>query len=341
MINAGVIGLGVGEQHVIALLNYPYVDKVFIWDQNPQKLADVKSRNPEAIIVKKESDIVGHSYCDMVCVASYDSDHYDQCIACIESGQHIFVEKPVCLYLEEAKSILNCLRDNPKVRFSSNLILRKSSRFEDLKDRIDNNALGEIYSIDADYYYGRVEKLTGGWRGEIDFYSVFLGGGVHMVDLVRWLSGKEAVSVFAVSNKIVTEGTKFRYDDYISALLSFDGGLQARVSANFGCVHPHYHSVKVFGAKSTFINGKETGTLHNSRSPDDVPQVIDTDYPGCKKGDLLKSFINEIENGSLPAYTLEDIFETLAVCFAVEQSVSQKIKIDVNEIRKELNLLQI
>ena len=341
MINAGVIGLGVGEQHVIALLNYPYVDKVFIWDQNPQKLADVKSRNPEAIIVKKESDIVGHSYCDMVCVASYDSDHYDQCIACIESGQHIFVEKPVCLYLEEAKSILNCLRDNPKVRFSSNLILRKSSRFADLKQRIDSNELGEIYSIDADYYYGRVEKLTEGWRGEIDFYSVFLGGGVHMVDLVRWLSGKEAVSVFAVSNKIVTEGTKFRYDDYISALISFDGGLQARVSANFGCVHPHYHSVKVFGAKSTFINGKEIGILHNSRSPDDVPQVIDTDYPGCKKGDLLKSFINEIESDSLPEYTIEDIFETLAVCFAVEQSVSQKIKIDVNEIRKELNLLQI
>ena len=341
MINAGVIGLGVGEQHVIALLEHPYVDKVFIWDQNPQKLADVKYRNPKAIIVKKESDIVGNSNCNLVCVASYDSDHYDQCIACIESGQHIFVEKPVCLYLEEAKSILNCLRDNPKVRFSSNLILRKSSRFADLKQRIDSNELGEIYSIDADYFYGRVEKLTEGWRGEIDFYSVFLGGGVHMVDLVRWLSGKEAVSVFAVSNKIVTEGTKFRYDDYISALISFDGGLQARVSANFGCVHPHYHSVKVFGAKSTFINRKEIGILHNSRSPDDVPQVIDTDYPGCKKGDLLKSFINEIEIGSPPTYTVEDIFETLAVCFAVEQSVSQKIKIDVNEIRKELNLIQI
>ena len=341
MINGGVIGLGVGEQHVIALLEHPHVDKVFIWDQNPLKLEEVKLRNPNAIIVKKESDIIGHSNCDLVCVSSYDSDHYDQCIASIEYGQHIFVEKPVCLFLEEAKSILNCLRENPKVRFSSNLILRKSSRFEDLKDRIDNNELGEIYSIDADYYYGRVEKLTEGWRGEIDFYSVFLGGGVHMVDLVRWLSGKEAVSVFAVSNKIVTEGTAFRYDDYVSAIISFEGGMQARVSANFGCVHPHYHSVKVFGTKSTFINGKESGNLHYSRLPDDEPHRVDTDYPGCKKGDLLKSFINEVEIGTAPIYTVEDIFETLAVCFAVEQLVSQKIKIDVNQIRKKLNLLEI
>ena len=341
MINGGVIGLGVGDQHAVTVLDHPLVVKVFIWDQNPQKLEEVKSRNPEAIIVKKECDIIGHSNCDLVSISSYDSDHHDQCIACIGSGQHIFVEKPVCLYLEEAKSIINCLGANSDVRFSSNLILRKSSRFADLKDRIDNNELGEVYSIDADYCYGRVSKLTEGWRGEIDFYSVFLGGGVHMVDLVRWLSGKEAVSVFAVSNKIVTEGTKFRYDDYVSAMISFEDGMQARVSANFGCVHPHYHSVKVFGTKSTFINGKETGTLYNSRSPDDVPQLIETDYPGCKKGDLLKSFINEIESGSLPAYTVEDIFETLAVCFAVEQSVSQKLMIDVNKIRKELNLLPI
>jgi len=339
MINAGVVGLGVGEQHVIALLEHPCVGKVFIWDQNPQKLAEVKSRNPKAIIVEKESDIVGHSNCNLVCISSYDSDHYDQCIACIESGQHIFVEKPVCLYLEEAKSILNCLRDNPKVRFSSNLILRKSSRFADLKEKIDNHELGELYSIDADYYYGRVNKLTEGWRGEIDFYSVFLGGGVHMVDLVRWLSAKEAVSVFAVSNKIVTQGTAFRYDDYVSAMISFEGGMQARVSANFGCVHSHYHELKIFGTEATFSNGRESAMLYDSRMPEAKPKIINTEYPGCKKGDLLTSFLNEIWKDCSPSYTVEDIFETMAVCFAVERSVSQSSPIMISEIRNELNLL--
>lgn len=340
MINAGVIGLGVGEQHLIALLSHPYIKNVYIFDLDSVKLKEVYKRNPQAIVVSNESEIIGNENCGLVCIASYDSDHCRQILACIESGQHIFVEKPVCIYIEEAKSIISCLRANPEVRFSSNLILRKSSRFADLKEKIDNNELGEVYSIDADYYYGRVNKLTEGWRGEIDFYSVFLGGGVHMVDLVRWLSRKEAVSVFAVSNKIVTKGTAFRFDDYVSAMISFEGGMQARVSANFGCVHPHYHSVKVFGTKSTFINRKECAKLYHSRSSNEIPHLIDTDYPGCKKGDLLETFINEIESVSPPSYTVEDIFETLAVCFAVEQSVSQKIKIDVNEIRKDLYLLQ-
>ena len=204
--------------------------------------------------------------CKLVCIASYDSDHFRQTLDCISSSQHIFVEKPVCLFLEEAKSIINSLRNNPTVRFSSNLILRKSSRFVDLKCRIDHNELGEICSIDADYYYGRIHKLIDGWRGEIDFIR-FLGGGVHMVDLVRWLTGKEAVSVFATSNKLATHGSKFRYEDYISANISFEGGMNARVSANFGCVHPHYHSVKVFGTKATFINGKESAKIYDSRSP--------------------------------------------------------------------------
>lgn len=338
MINVGVVGLGVGEQHAITLLGHPFVDKVFIWDQNPKKLAEVKSRNPNAIIVRNECDIVGHSNCSLVCLASYDSDHYDQCKTCIGSGQHIFVEKPVCLYLEEAKSMLNCLRADLNVRFSSNLILRTSSRFVDLKNKIDNDDFGEIYSVDADYYYGRIHKLIDGWRGKIDFYSVFLGGGIHMVDLVRWLTGKEAESVFATSNKIATDGSRFRYEDYISANISFEGGMNARVSANFGCVHPHYHSVKVFGTKATFINGKESAKIYDSRSPQEAPHIIHTDYPGCGKGDLLNSFIDEIKSNSTPAYTIEDIFETMAVCFAVEKSVKTGASVALNDIRNELTL---
>ena len=338
MINAGVIGLGVGEQHLITLLNHPFIEKVYIFDKDLKKLNEVHNRNQSAIVATSESDIIGNTNCKLVCIASYDSDHFRQVIDCVSSSQHIFVEKPVCLFLKEAKSIINRLRLNSDVRFSSNLILRKSSRFADLKYRIDHNELGEIYSIDADYYYGRIHKLIDGWRGEIDFYSVFLGGGVHMIDLVRWLTGKEAVSVFATSNKIATHGSKFRHEDYISANISFEGGMNARVSANFGCVHPHYHSVKVFGTKATFINGKESAKIYDSRSPHDDPHIINTDYPGCRKGDLLNSFIDEIKNNSTPAYTIEDIFETMAVCFTVEKSVKTGASVELNDIRNELAL---
>ena len=41
MINAGVIGLGVGEQHLITLLNHPFIEKVYIFDKDLKKLNEV------------------------------------------------------------------------------------------------------------------------------------------------------------------------------------------------------------------------------------------------------------------------------------------------------------
>jgi predicted dehydrogenase len=338
MINAGVIGLGVGEQHLITLLNHDYIEKVFIFDHDNCKLRDVHARCPDAIMVRNEHEIIGHPNCQLVCIASYDSDHCRQILACINADQNIFVEKPVCLKLNEAKSIIQELKKTPDIRFSSNLILRRSARFMDVKERVKSGDFGELYSIDADYLYGRVNKLTEGWRGEIDNYSVFLGGGLHMLDLVRWLSGKEAVSVFAHSNKIVTQGSPFRYDDFVSATIMFDGGMHARITANFGCVHPHYHALKIFGTKATFINGVGPAKLYNTSSPDDNFQFINTAYPGCEKGDLLVSYIDEVKEKSPPAYTIEDIFESMAVCFAVERSIKMQNSVDVNEIRQELSL---
>ena len=51
----------------------------------------------------------------------------------------------------------------------------------------DAGDYGRAYYVEADYNYGRLWKLTDGWRGEIPFYSVVYGGAVHMIDLVCWL----------------------------------------------------------------------------------------------------------------------------------------------------------
>ena len=42
----------------------------------------------------------------------------------------------------------------------------------------------------CDYLYGRLQKITDDWRSRVADYSVMLGGGVHMVDLMLWLTGQ-------------------------------------------------------------------------------------------------------------------------------------------------------
>ena len=314
------------------------VDVRAICDSNPSKLSEVSTKFPHVMPYANDFEVINNPELDLVCIATYDDVHHPQILACLDQEKHVFVEKPVCLFKDEARSIICRLGKKPHLKFSSNLILRKSERFLDLKSRIASGQFGEIFALDADYYYGRVEKLTKGWRGVIDYYSVFLGGGIHMVDLVRWLSGAEAETVFAVSNKIVTKGTNYRFDDYVSSLITFEQGIQARVSANFGCVHPHHHCVKVFGSKSTFINEFKEAGIYSSSNPLTPYELLESDYPGCKKGDLLDSFVDEILTGSPPAYSTKDVFESMAVSFAVEESLKTSQPVRLEKIREEINL---
>ena len=303
-----------------------------ICDTNASKLAEVSHRHPGVSTTENPLELLRDSSIDVVSIASYDNYHAEQILEAVKEGKHVFVEKPLCLFLEEASQIATALRKRPDLKLSSNLILRRSPRFQDLKIRINSGELGEVYAIEADYNYGRIEKLTDGWRGEIDFYSVFLGGGVHMVDLIRWLTGAEVEEVFATGNQVVTAGSSFRYPDYVCALLLLDNGMRAKVSANFGCVHPHFHGLTVYGTKATFINGVPDARLITKRDPEGSEESIVTAYPGVAKGDLLGRFLDEITGEESMEVTAEEVFRAMAVFFAAEESLNTGQSIELAPI---------
>lgn len=152
---------------------------------------------------------------------------------------------------------LTLLCAHPEVQLSSNLVLRSFPQFQQ-RQRIQSGALGRLFHLEGDYNYGRVEKLTAGWRGQIPFYSVSHGGAIHLIDLIMWLSGGRISAVVAVGNQITTHGTQFKYPDIVTALLKFTDGKTAKVTANFGCATPHHHCLAVHGVasfKHDFLGG--------------------------------------------------------------------------------------
>ena len=48
-------------------------------------------------------------------------------------------------------------------------------------------------------------------EGELDFYSVMHGGGIHMIDLITWLVGSKIKKVFANGTNISTSKTNFKF----------------------------------------------------------------------------------------------------------------------------------
>ena len=332
MISAGIVGLGVGERHIDGYEKHPDCRVVALADFDPDKRADVLTRYPGRPMHDTAEAVLTNPDIDIVSVASWDNFHFPQVRQALQNGKHVFVEKPLVLRPEHAREIRADLATRPDLKISSNLILRRCPRFQWLRDEIRNGAFGTLFHIDAAYQYGRIHKLISGWRGTVPDYSLVLGGGVHMIDLVMWLTGKRPVRVQAMGNRIATADSSFANFDLVSANLMFDDGLVVSIGCNGGCVHPHFHKLEVYGTAASFVNGLERAFVYRDRNPDTPPESIDAAYPGVDKGDLLADFVDAIVNDREPEVNTDDVFDAISVCFGIERAVHTGQPVEIEYI---------
>jgi predicted dehydrogenase len=323
MLNAGVIGLGIGEKHALAYQNHPNTSLMGVCDFDSNKLNDFIIKFPNVNFETNDQSILNNDEIDIISVASYDNFHCEQTIKAIESGKHVMAEKPLCLSQDEMVQIYKKQQKNFGVKLSSNLVLRTNSRFKKFKKDIAKGKFGEVYYLEGDYFWGRKSKLFG-WRADMDYYSIIFGAAIHMIDLAKWLLGSKPVSVQAIGNDISTKNTNLNFNSFAVILLKFENGTIAKLSGNGGCVHPHFHDLKIFGTKQTAIsNLNEAYYLQNGKF--NFKQLpIHEPYPEKEAREkVIHSFIDSILDSSLtPLVPQQDVYDVMSVCFAAEEAMN-------------------
>ena len=323
MYNVGVIGMGIGEKHAQAYQNHPNCELISICDFSLQKQGLLIKKYPSQLIFNDAQFIIEDENIDIISIASYDNFHAEQIIRSIENQKHVMAEKPLCLSKLEMESIKNTLENNSGITLSSNLVLRTNSRFKKFKNDIDKKNLGDVYYIEADYYWGRKNKLFG-WRAGMEYYSIIFGAAIHMVDLVMWLVRARPISVQAVGNDIATSGSKLKYNSFATLLLKFENGLIAKITGNGGCVHPHFHGLKFFGTWQSAVHNLN-GAYYLNSCDDESVQLVNTDpYPEkAARGKIIHSFVDHIyDQSNIPIVTRKDVFDVMSVCFAAEEAMA-------------------
>ncbi|MDQ3336703.1 MAG: Gfo/Idh/MocA family oxidoreductase [Myxococcota bacterium] len=313
-----VIGLGVGEQHARAIARHPRATLAAVHDLDPARSRAVVAELGGQVAPSYDAMLADPAI-DAVAIATYDDQHAVQVLAAFAAGKHVFCEKPLCRTLDELRAISAARGDR---HLACNLILRASPLYRWLRDAIRAGELGELYAVDGDYLYGRLDKITEGWRVGVDDYSVIQGGGVHLVDLVMWLIGERPHRVHAIGNRIVTRDSAFRYSDYVAATYEMPTGVVARITANFGCVHKHQHVLRVFGTKATFIHDDAGARLHELRDPGGPPRVLDHAPVAATKGDLIPAFVDGILDHADPAPVARHEFDVITACMAADRALA-------------------
>ncbi|MBM3993188.1 MAG: Gfo/Idh/MocA family oxidoreductase [Planctomycetes bacterium] len=318
---AGVIGLGVGQRHVATYQSLEGVRVKSVCDLDPTRLESVA----DAYGIERKADdyraVTEDPDIDVISICSYDDSHAEQAISALRHGKHVMIEKPIALHPKEAEGIVRAMQESGK-RITSNLILRQSPRFRHIKAMIEAGEFGDIFCIEGDYLHQILWKITDGWRGRMKFYCTVYGGGIHLIDLMRWLLGQEVESVCGMATDMPTRGSPYPRDDTFINVLRFSNGTLGKCLTSFAVQRPIFHSLNVYGTKRTFVNDVPDAKIFSGDTAADQAPFT-TPYPGMEKGDLLPDFIDAIRTGREPMVSARDVFRVMDICFAAWEATNQ------------------
>lgn len=320
-LGVAVVGVGVGRQHALAYAARPDCRLRWICDLERDRAEAVARETAAGAVTGRYQDILDDGETAIVSIASFDDAHFGQVMAALPCRKHLFVEKPLCRTLAELTEIKRAWAAAGHPALESNLVLRAAPLYRWLKAAVAAGELGEIYAIDGEYLYGRLHKVTEGWRKDIDDYSVLLGGGIHLLDLMLWLAGERPERVQAVGNRICSRGTAFRYHDFAAATFAFPSGLVGRLTGNYGCVHRHHHVLRLYGTRATFIYDDTGARLHRSRDPQELAAPVVAAPLPAAKGDLIPDFIALVRSGADTTPTAQRNFDLVSAGVAAEAAL--------------------
>ena len=323
-INTAVIGLGVGQIHAETYKNNKNCNLIYLCDfNNKQKKKYEKKFNCNFSFNAKS--IISNKNIDMISIASHDNYHFSQILLALKNKKHVFVEKPLCQTHRELNKIKRELNKNKSIKFSSNLVLRAHPKFIKIFKMIKQNLVGKIYHIEGEYNYGRLHKITRGWRGKLPFYSVMQGGGIHIIDLIQWYLNSKIHKVIAIDNRLITNQTQFLFPDTVTALAKFLNGATGKITSNFSCVTPHHHSLSIFGSKGTLLLTHKDLLFYKSRKKHVKPRKINFETKKNYKRKILESFISFVKNESnRPIIMKQDALDAMSVCLSIDKSIKTK-----------------
>jgi len=321
-LRVGIIGLGVGEKHIGGYLRHPGCEVAVLCDLSGEKLARARERYPGVRVTREAGEVLEDPSLQIVSIATYDDAHAGQVLQALQAGKHVFVEKPLCQTADQLREIRDAWRARGgSLKLACNFVLREAPLYRWLRDRLNEGAFGRIYAFDGEYLYGRLQKITDGWRRDVPEYSVMQGGGIHLIDLMLWLTGERPRTAMAAGNRICSEGTAFRYPDYVASLMQSGSGVVSRITANFGCVHRHQHVLRIYGTGGTFFYDDAGPRTHGSRDPEAPATPVDlSPFPGTR-GDLIPAFVDAVLTDKDISAGTQMIFDGIAISLACDRAL--------------------
>jgi UDP-N-acetyl-2-amino-2-deoxyglucuronate dehydrogenase len=221
-------------------------------------------------------------YLGVVVICTPNGLHSEHTILSLQANKHVLCEKPLCIHANDGEKMIAAAKAANK-----KLFVVKQNRYNPpiafLKELIDTNKLGKIYSFQINCFWNRPNEYYQDWKGTKD-----LDGGTlftqfsHFIDLLYWMLG-DVDSVKSRINNFAHDSIEF--EDTGAVIFDMQNGTIGTLNYTVNSFAKNMEgSLAVFGEKGTVkVGGQYLNEL-------EYFSVEGIDAPNLPKGNPANSY---------------------------------------------------
>ena len=232
MMRVAVIGLGwMGKVHLRNYSEMQGVEVAGVADIDPEALEEARERFNVPTFTSVEELLEQNLGAISVCVPT--SLHHATGMAVIQRGVPLLIEKPLAATVAEGRELVETAE-----KAGVPLMVGHIERF--------NPAVGRVKELIGDDAISITIERVGPYPPRIQDVGVVKDLGSHDVDLVRWLTGSEYESVYAVTSTSIG-----KHEDTALITARMKNGVLANISTNW--ITPYKSRTIHVACKSKYI----------------------------------------------------------------------------------------
>jgi predicted dehydrogenase len=231
-VRLAILGLEGHTSEILDSVNQvPDVELAAVWDRDP-KFAHDFAAGKHGRGAREYADwreLLDHEKLDMVGICGTNGERAEIILECARRKLHIVAEKPLATASAELDRVKQAVAESG-IRLTMLIPMRFEAVYRALQQIVASGEIGEVAQISAQKSYKLGERAE--WmRNRSTFGGTIPYIAVHMVDLIRWTSGRELVEAVSFQGRVGfphlremenTTATIFRLDNQGTAALHMD-----------------------------------------------------------------------------------------------------------------------
>ena len=216
----GIIGCGYWGPNLIRNFNsVPETEVVYCADLDESRLKHIKGLYPKISAASDYKELLNKKDIDAVVIATPIETHYKIAKDALNAGKHVLVEKPITDSSKDAIDLIKISEKNKKVLMVDHTF-EYSAPVRKIKEIIDKNELGEIFTIDM------IRVNLGLFQEKV---NVIWDLAPHDVSMLIYYTGSMPLTAMAIGQSYIRNGI----EDDAHINLAFNNKIMANIHVSW------------------------------------------------------------------------------------------------------------